>query len=192
MKFKDYLNEADVSKWPLFDEVSKVEWASKQLNEKKFDDQRERALRKVLESEIDFSKDSDKVEAKKYAKLAKETIKKIENREGEYRFAFKISLEEQDKRYKKIWGVYEDRFSEKELEDIQYDAMMNVYHSLRSLYIGKYDIMETDDKEAWDIYMKPDLKQSLHQKTKKQNVKNQIKNGIMNLQLKLLALARLT
>ena len=55
----------------------------------------------MLESEIDFSKDSDKAEAKKYAKLAKETIKKIENREGEYRCAFKISLEEQDKRYKK-------------------------------------------------------------------------------------------
>lgn len=53
---------------------------------------------------------------------------------------------------KKIWGAYEDRFSEKELEDIQYDAMMNVYDSLRSPYIGKFDIMETDDKEVWDIY----------------------------------------
>lgn len=149
MKFQQFLNEAEESRWPLFDEVAKVERAIKR---KKFDDQRERALRSVLESEIDFSKDSDKAEAKKYAKLAKETIKKIENREGEYRFAFKISLEEQDKRYKKIWSAYEDRFSEKELEDIQYDAMMNVYDSLRSPYIGKFDIMETDDKEVWDIY----------------------------------------
>ena len=149
MKFHQFLNEAEESRWPLLDEVSKVERAIKR---KKFDDQRERALRKVLESEIDFSKDSDKAEAKKYAKLAKETIKKIENREDEYRFAFKISIEEQEKRYKKIWGAYEDRFSEKELEDIQYDAMMNVYDSLRSPYIGKFDIMETDDKEVWDIY----------------------------------------
>lgn len=30
--------------------------------------------------------------------------------------------------------------------------MMNVYDSLRSPYIGDYDIMETDDKEVWDIY----------------------------------------
>ena len=30
--------------------------------------------------------------------------------------------------------------------------MMNVYHSLHSPYIGEFDIMETDDKEVWDIY----------------------------------------
>ena len=102
MKFHQFLNEAEESRWPLLDEVSKVERAIKR---NKFDDQRERALRKVLESEIDFSKDSDKAEAKKYAKLAKETIKKIENREDEYRFAFKISIEEQEKRYKK-YGVH--------------------------------------------------------------------------------------
>ena len=30
--------------------------------------------------------------------------------------------------------------------------MVNVYHSLRSPYIGEFDIMETDDKEVWDIY----------------------------------------
>lgn len=149
MKFKDYLNEAEISKWPLFDEAAKVERAIKR---KKFDYQRERALKDVLEAEIDFSKVTDKAEAKKYAKLAKETIKKIENREGKYRFAFTISLEEQDKRYKRIWAAYKNRFTQKELEDIQYDAMMNVYHSLRSPYIGQFDIMETDDEEVWNIY----------------------------------------
>lgn len=30
--------------------------------------------------------------------------------------------------------------------------MMNVYHSLRSPYIGQFDIMETDDEEVWNIY----------------------------------------
>ncbi len=84
--------------------------------------------------------------------LAKEVIKKIENREGEYRFAFTISHEEQEKRYTRVWAAYKNRFSQKELEDIQYDAMMNVYHSLHSPYIGEFDIMETDDKEVWDIY----------------------------------------
>lgn len=149
MKFKDYLNEAEESRWPLYDEAAKVEQAIKR---KKFDYQRERALKDVLEAEIDFSKVTDKAEAKKYAKLAKETIKKIENREGKYRFAFTISLEEQEKRYKRIWAAYKNRFSQKELEDIQYDAMMNVYHSLRSPYIGQFDIMETDDEEVWNIY----------------------------------------
>lgn len=149
MNFQQFLNESEESRWPLYDESAKVERAIKR---KKFDYQRERALRDVLEAEIDFSKVTDKAEAKKYAKLAKETIKKIENREGKYRFAFTISLEEQDKRYKRIWGVYEDRFTKKELGDIQYTAMMNVYDSLRSPYIGDYDIMETDDKEVWDIY----------------------------------------
>lgn len=149
MKFKDYLNEAEESRWPLYDEAAKVEQAIKR---KKFDYQRERALKDVLEAEIDFSKVTDKAEAKKYAKLAKETIKKIENREGKYRFAFTISLEEQEKRYKRIWAAYKNRFTQKELEDIQYDAMMNVYHSLRSPYIGQFDIMETDDEEVWNIY----------------------------------------
>lgn len=149
MKFSEFLHEAEASRWPLWDEASKVERAIKR---KKFDDQRERALKKALEAEIDFSKSSDKAEAKKYAKLAKEVIKKIENREGEYRFAFKISYEEQEKRYKRIWATYKNRFSEKELEDIQYDAMMNVYHSLHSPDIGEFDIMETDDEEVWKIY----------------------------------------
>lgn len=149
MNFQQFLNEAEESRWPLFDEAEKVERAFKR---KKFDYQRERALRDVLEAEIDFSKPSDKAEAKKYAKLAKETIKKIENREGKYRFAFTIPLEEQEKRYKRVWAAYKNRFSQKELEDIQYDAMMNVYHSLRSPYIGQFDIMETDDEEVWRIY----------------------------------------
>ena len=30
--------------------------------------------------------------------------------------------------------------------------MMNDKHSLHSPYIGEFDIMETDDKEVWDIY----------------------------------------
>ena len=149
MKFSEFLNESEESRWPLFDEVAKVE---RTVKRKKFDDQRERALKKVLEAEIDFSKSSDKAEAKKYAKLAKEVIKKIENREGEYRFAFTISYEEQEKRYKRVWAAYKNRFSQKELEDIQYDAMMNDKHSLHSPYIGEFDIMETDDKEVWDIY----------------------------------------
>lgn len=73
MNFQQFLNESEESRWPLYDESAKVERAIKR---KKFDYQRERALRDVLEAEIDFSKVTDKAEAKKYAKLAKETIKK--------------------------------------------------------------------------------------------------------------------
>lgn len=149
MKFSEFLHEAEASRFPLYDEVAKVDRAIKR---KKFDDQRERALKKVLDAEIDFSKETDKAEAKKYAKLAKEVIKKIENREGEYRFAFKISQDEINKRFTDIMSHYKGKYSQKVLDDVQYDAMMNVYDSIRSPYIGEYDIMDTDDQEVWDTY----------------------------------------
>lgn len=47
MNFQRFLNEAEESRWPLFDEVAKVERAVKR---KKFDDQRERALKKSIRS----------------------------------------------------------------------------------------------------------------------------------------------
>ena len=43
MKFSEFLNESEESRWPLFDEVAKVE---RTVQRKKFDDQRERALKK--------------------------------------------------------------------------------------------------------------------------------------------------
>ena len=36
--------------------------------------------------------------------------------------------------------------------NISLNDFICVYHSLHSPYIGQFDIMETDDKEVWDIY----------------------------------------
>ena len=47
MKFSEFLNESEESRWPLFDEVAKVE---RFVQRKKFDDQGERALKKSIRS----------------------------------------------------------------------------------------------------------------------------------------------